>query len=94
MQFVGQFGDCEFLQFDDAGFIAGEPLSQLMAGRSFFSFHLAESFDEEHKRGRVVSVGLELVEALLQFGVVELVVMFVEEGGVGEGGCVEAGESH
>jgi hypothetical protein len=94
MQFVGQFGDCEFLQFDDVAFISREPLSQLVAGRSFFSFHLAESFDEEHKRGRVVSVGLELLEALLQLGVVELVVMFIEEGGVGEGGCVEAGESH
>lgn len=82
MQFVGQFSDSEFLQFDDAAFVAGQPLCQFVAGRSFVCLDLAESFDDEDQGGGVVAVGLELFEALFQFGVVELVIIFVEEGGV------------
>jgi hypothetical protein len=54
---------------------------------------LAETLDQQDEGGAVVPALLEGEDALLEFVVVEFVIGFVEFGGIGEGGCVEAGQA-
>lgn len=93
VQLFRHFADSELREFDDAIFVRGEPLHQLLAADPLRGFGLAQALDEQHQRRTVTIVLLQLGQSILQLFVLELVIGLVEGAGVGEGGSVEAGEA-
>lgn len=92
VQLFGHLADGELGEFDNAIFVGGEPLSQLLAADPLGGLGLAEPLDEQHQRSAVIIVLLQLGQAVLQLFVLELVVGLVEAAGVGERGSVETGQ--
>lgn len=93
VKLFGHFIDRELRQFDYAIFIRRKPLNQFLAGNPLRWLSLAQSFNQQHQRSTVTIILLQIRQSILQLLVLELVIRLVECAGVGECGCVEAGES-